>query len=350
MYLRNGWYYSDFYTAEGIRVRHALKTQDPEEAKRLEKALQKKLSGMDLCATEIIFWADFKEWFFDFLERNKSPLTARIHRLAIRYLEEYHKPVYLRDITPEFILNFKTFLFQKALSNKGKPGPGGRNRDVRAIKTMMRIAEKFKKIGVKQAWEIVEPDKSEIINRTEFHTLKELQIIANILQDKGDLFTVFLLAWEEGLRRGEIAFLYKTDYNPTTHTITISKKQDWSPKTKKSARTIPLRPDSEQAILQSIQRSPASSPYIINIPGDRYKGDYLSYHYIQAIKTGAPFLHSFLHKLRHTFGSLLVQQGVHLKIIADLMGHCSVAMTEKYVHFGQSVFAEAVQKMPKLKL
>ncbi len=350
MYLRNGWYYMDYYGRDGRRFRRALKTQDAEVARRRERELLKKIMALNPDGKELVFYADFKEWFCGYLDKNKSGSTKQIHLLALTYLEEFKKPIYLRDITPELLLDFKLFLFQKSLSNKGHPGPSGRNRNLRAIKTMMRVAEKLGKIGIKQNWEVVEPDKNEIEYRTEWHTVKELEEIAKALKDTGDLFTAFLLGWEEGLRKGEMAFLYKTDYNPINHTISISKKPEWRPKTKKSERTIPLRPDSERAIVQSIRRSPANSRYIINIPGDRNKSDYLSYLYIRTLKLRLPHIHSFLHKLRHTFGSLLVQSGVHLKVVADLMGHSSVSMTEKYVHLGQSEFVEAVQKMPKLNL
>lgn len=61
-----------------------------------------------------------------------------------------------------------------------------------------------------------------------------------------------------------------------------------------------------------------------------------------------PHLHCYLHKLRHTFGSLLVQQGVPLKTMSDLMGHRNILQTEKYVHIGDKQQAQAVSFLPRI--
>jgi len=335
----------DYYDEKGTRRRRSLKTADRVIAFEREKEFVKLIKTIRPEKTESILWHDFKRWYLKYLSENKAAGTKYIHELAIKYLEEYHSPKYLRDITPEYLANFKGYIANKAKNNRNKPGAAGRNRAIRAIKTMMYTAERFKKIGIKQDWEIIEKDKSEAENRIVWHTLEELRQIKDILD--GDLLTVFFLGWEEGLRRGEIAHLYKTDYNPATHTITISKKRDWNPKTKKSARTIPLRPDSEAAIQRSVAAAPKNSPYIINLPG-RDKEDYLSHQYRHAVKSNLSNINSFIHKLRHTYGTLLVKEGVPIKIISDLMGHTNVLQTEKYIHLGQPEYAAAVAKMPSI--
>jgi hypothetical protein len=38
------------------------------------------------------------------------------------------------------------------------------------------------------------------------------------------------------------------------------------------------------------------------------------------------------HTLRHTFGSWLAMQGMHILTIKELLGHKSTAMTERYSH------------------
>lgn len=350
MYLRrNKIWYSDFYDLNGRRYRVSLKTSDPEEGKIKEKELKGKISKVRPGKTETLLWADYKRWYKSFLKINKSAGTAYWNNLALRYFEEFFKPVWLRDITPDVLMRFKGFLLEKSAKNGGKPGPAGRNRTIREIKTIMHTAEKYGKIGIKQNWEIVEKDKNENENRIVFHTIEELKFIGQALKDEGDLLTCFFLGWEEGLRRGEMAFLYKSDYNPFMHTITISAKEEWRPKTKKSARTIPLSPNTETAIKESIDRSPQSK-YIVNIHGKREKSNYISSAYRYAIKKKCPFIKSFPHKLRHTFGTLLIQRGVHIKIVSDLMGHSNIAQTEKYVHLGQSEYKNAIQSLPKIEL
>lgn len=344
MYLRGTVYYTNYYDGKGNRFRKSLKTSNPVVAEERERLFISFLRTNKPIKTESIRWRDFKNWYEKYLSNNKAAGTKYIHMLAVRYMEEYQTPKYLRDITPDFLVSVKGFLQKKAMANKDKPGPAGRNRSIKALKTMMRTAELFKKIGVKQDWRVIARDSGESDGRIEFHSLEELNEIRAVLED--DLQLAFYLGWEEGLRRGEIVHLCKSDYNPYNHTITISKKPGWVPKTKKSARTIPLRPQSEKLLKQAILRS--SSPYFINLPGDRYNKNYLSYSYRYVLKKKLPHLHCFIHKLRHTYGTLLIQNGVHVKVVCDLMGHSNILQTEKYLHVGQSQFATAVASLPSL--
>ncbi len=49
------------------------------------------------------------------------------------------------------------------------------------------------------------------------------------------------------------------------------------------------------------------------------------------------------HTLRHTFASWLVQRGVPLYTVASLMGHSTIAMTERYAHLAPDGLREAVK-------
>ena len=51
------------------------------------------------------------------------------------------------------------------------------------------------------------------------------------------------------------------------------------------------------------------------------------------------------HSLRHTFASWLAIQGTHILHIKELMGHQSLAMTERYSHLIPDVKREAVEKL-----
>jgi integrase len=51
------------------------------------------------------------------------------------------------------------------------------------------------------------------------------------------------------------------------------------------------------------------------------------------------------HALRHTFATWLAMQGVSLYDIMQLMGHQSLAMTERYAQHDPSKTKQVVQKM-----
>ena len=51
------------------------------------------------------------------------------------------------------------------------------------------------------------------------------------------------------------------------------------------------------------------------------------------------------HTLRHTYASWLVEQGVDLYTVKELMGHKTLAMTERYSHLGENTLKQAVGKL-----
>jgi integrase len=51
------------------------------------------------------------------------------------------------------------------------------------------------------------------------------------------------------------------------------------------------------------------------------------------------------HATRHTYSTLRQKQGMPIAMVAELLGHCSTAVTDKYTHFKDvSILSEAVRK------
>lgn len=52
------------------------------------------------------------------------------------------------------------------------------------------------------------------------------------------------------------------------------------------------------------------------------------------------------HDLRHTAATLLLVQGVHPKIVQEMLGHASISLTlDVYSHVTPSMQTEAAEKM-----
>ena len=54
------------------------------------------------------------------------------------------------------------------------------------------------------------------------------------------------------------------------------------------------------------------------------------------------------HTLRHTFASWLVEKGEGLYTVKELLGHSTLAMTERYAHLGNNTLQNAVNKLESI--
>jgi len=55
------------------------------------------------------------------------------------------------------------------------------------------------------------------------------------------------------------------------------------------------------------------------------------------------------HDTRHTFASELVRQGVSLRVIADMLGHSSLAMVMRYSHVATEDSRAAVLRLSQFE-
>ena len=57
---------------------------------------------------------------------------------------------------------------------------------------------------------------------------------------------------------------------------------------------------------------------------------------------------AFLHKFRHTYATLLIQRGIPIESIKELLGHWSVIQTEAYAHNNTDHLLPQVSRLNKL--
>lgn len=79
--------------------------------------------------------------------------------------------------------------------------------------------------------------------------------------------------------------------------------------------------------------------------GAPYSADSVSTRYRKFVRSVG--LKGGVHKLRHTFASHLVQNGVDLYTVSKMLGHNSITTTEIYAHLSPLTLAQAIAKFPR---
>lgn len=305
----------------------SLKTSDHTKAKiRAPQVIAEKRGARSSRTGEQVSWHGFK---CDYLKLSRNEQTIYRDTLAFRYLETEFPIQKLEDITPRVLE-----VFQARLKAQGKQNANV-NRLVRSVKTAMKKAEE---------WELIKPNNWKLVKALKQPTGKllfwSIQECGRLIRAcKGEWRTVTELALNTGMRRSEMFYLRWVNVDFVHGLIHVRPTDDWHPKGFKQ-RSIPMRANLK-AYLQSL---PRPSEFVLS--RDHIKNEDVLTNYFRKLVKRAK-LSGSLHTARHTFASLLVQAGVPLAVVAELLGHSMVRVTAIYSHLGPGNLKDAILKLPE---
>jgi integrase len=150
-----------------------------------------------------------------------------------------------------------------------------------------------------------------------------------------------LVALNTGLRRGELLGLTwgAVDFAPRILTVTAA--------TAKSGHTrrVPLNAEALAVLKAWHERQKKPDAAVFVFPGhDGKQMSRIDTSWSSLMKAAG--LQNFrLHDCRHHFASRLVQAGVDLYTVKELLGHGEIAMTERYSHLAPDNLRAAVEKV-----
>jgi integrase len=211
--------------------------------------------------------------------------------------------------------------------------PATVNREVNNLKAMFSKAVEWGKLKENPGRK-VKALKGEV-NRLRFLYPDEIQKLLSNCQD--EFKPVVEIAINTGLRKSELLNLKweQIDFNTNTASIVDTKNQE--------DRQIPLN-ETARKILEGMERK---SPYVFrDAEGSTFID--VRYSFENAVKkTG---LQDFrFHDLRHTFASnLIMQEGVELNDVRELLGHKRIDMTLRYAHLSPKHKTRVVNVLDRL--
>src|SRR5690606_4011081 len=167
---------------------------------------------------------------------------------------------------------------------------------------------------------------------------------SNLMKD------IFTIAFYTGMRLGELLNMKWNWIDFTQNIITIKNSNQFISKNKRE-RIIPIH-QKVKAILQI--RFQLGKPennlvfYKYHAPmGEDVKlnEDFVSKQFKKAVRAAKLNEKIHFHTLRHSFASALVQRGISLYAIKELLGHANIKTTQIYSHLQKQNLMEAVNML-----
>ena len=280
--------------------------------------------------------SDFKTEYEKFIECNYSPKYLESVQLTFKHFLKFISPARaLNTITSKEIEAFVTWL--------RKGAPKGYDVYFRNLKAALGKAIDWNYISENPCKKIKLPKKQK--NNPEFiNELEMLQIVEKI--DNPKIGNAVKFAFYTGVRLNELVNLRWRNINIKNKRLTIGDTK-FMTKSKKQ-RVIPLH-DKVLKLLEEIKPKGESRDYAKYYVFGKsrvqpYTGDCLSKKFKKALREVGIEDSIKFHSLRHSYASYLVQRGVSIYIIKDLLGHSSTTVTERYSHLNMDSLQEAVNK------
>ncbi len=184
----------------------------------------------------------------------------------------------------------------------------------------------------------------------------ELQRLINAVPE-GTYREIVRLDSNTGMRRSEILGLGWKDVDLTLATIHIVRGLHQTnggdiifeePKSRSGKRQIALIPEAVIALRKYAEGRSMEGLVFCNDDGSPINPSTFSHVFSKAVhKAGLDGVR--FHDLRHTHATLLCEQGIHPKIVAERLGHSSIAITlDLYSHVTMDMQREAIKRFGEI--
>ena len=206
------------------------------------------------------------------------------------------------------------------------------NRELNVLSKMFSIAVENKYIqinpclGVKRLRIENKPDR--------FLSIEEEEKLLKAANP--NLRLIILVALYTGMRQGEILNLKWKDLNLKEKYIKILKTKN------NKVRKIPLAKTLEEAFTSL----PRLSEYVICNPLTKTR--YINIHKVfdETVKR-AKIEHITFHQLRHSAATRMVEKGIDLVVVKEILGHADLSTTQKYSHPVPQRMLDAINELER---
>lgn len=309
----------------------------------------------------------FADMYFETYTQFLSPSTLHGYQLAYNNSKKYGLKNYfgkakLRKITPYHLQQYVNLL-SKNLSAKSI-----KNYSM-LLGVLFKLAVQEKIIHENPMRDVKKPPQKRA--PIEAYNFKEFNLILKLAAEdpNPDIKLIMFLALLTGCRRGELAALKWTDIDWEESSIRVDKcrlvvdRKEYikEPKTNAGNRTI-FVPEQLMKVLREYKRryemnrlkfGPdfVDSGYVIcKENGEAFSPQGISNNYLRFMSRHSDKIRYLkFHGLRHTYASILCENGTPIKTVQHNLGHSDVALTlQIYAHSYKETQKEAANQLGKM--
>lgn len=332
---KNGYYFIQFFDPKLQKIRRiSTGTKSKSVAKKILSNFQQKPESEpepELSAGKLL--QDFINEYVGYVEGVKSPSYVRSIISSFRQLKLIIGNCFLNEINPRILDQF--------IIKRYSSSPGAAVLYFRTLKAAFSKAviweylneNPFSKIKIPKRVKslpvfISEEEFEQILDQTDNRMMRE----------------IFTVAFYTGMRQGEILNMKWKWINFDNGIITVTNSDIYKTKSKKD-RVIPM----SKKVLWTLKHR-------INYSRNTQTEDYVFYRR-SSLKLNENFVSKFFkrmvrktsvdervhfHTLRHSFASMLVQRGVSLYVVKEILGHEDLSTTQIYSHLQQQNLIDAI--------
>lgn len=327
---------------------------------RLKELEHQREQGLLIASADQLTGDFLARWLEDSVRNSVRPKTYDSYELNVRRLQPLIGSVRLGGLTPAHVQSAYGVLLRRGLS-------------ARSVHHAHAVLHKALKQAV--LWNMIPRNPTDAASRprpvrTEMKTLSEDEVRRLFEASEDDrLHALWVVLTTTGVRLGEALGLRWEDVDLTRGRITIRRALQRhrgkglvfvEPKTQRSRRTIHLAHGTISALqrhkrgVQAQERlhaGPAWQEHNLVFAteiGRPLDGGQVNARFHRALD-GANLPDLRVHDLRHTAATLLLIQGVHPKIVQEMLGHSTITLTlDTYSHVAPALHAEVALKMEAL--
>jgi integrase len=337
----NRRYYQLVYFVDGKRTKVSTKVTNKKDAERFLKSFipQEKIKKVEL--------EESKEKkpsikLSSFIEEYKTYVS---HTYSEKYLKKAVNPSFValqKNIPDTPIQMISTRIVDQFISNVYSKSKFAASLYHRTLKAAFNKAvvwnyieinpfNKIKAPKVPQSFPafIFESELIEILNNTEKQLMKD----------------IFTTAFYTGMRLGELLNMKWDWIDFTQNIITIKNSDEFNSKNKRE-RIIPIH-QKIKTIFQTRYQLGKDQNSVIFYRKLKIKlnEDFVSKQFKKAVRAAKLNDKIHFHSLRHSFASALVQSGISIYAVKELLGHGNIKTTQIYSHLQKQNLMEAVNSL-----